>query len=80
MNNSGEAVRAIVDWYKINLNQLFIIVDDKDLPLGKIRFRKKGVQEDTMGLKASLINCKLKISIELELVLDPLHQFIEQII
>ena len=42
MNNSGDAVRAIVDWYKINLDQIFIIVDDKDLPLGKIRFRKKG--------------------------------------
>ena len=41
MNNSGDAVRAIVDWYKINLDQIFIIVDDKDLPLGKIRFRKK---------------------------------------
>jgi len=34
MNNSGDAVRAIVDWYKINLDQIFIIVDDKDLPLG----------------------------------------------
>ena len=42
MNKSGEAVRAIVDWYKINLDKVFIIVDDKDLPLGKIRFRKKG--------------------------------------
>ena len=38
MNNSGDAVRAIVDWYKIDLDQVFIIVDDKDLPLGKIRF------------------------------------------
>ena len=37
MNNSGDAVRAIVDWYKINLDQILIIVDDKDLPLGKIR-------------------------------------------
>ena len=41
MNNSGEAVRAIVDWYKINLDKVFIIVDDKDLPLGKIRFRNR---------------------------------------
>ena len=24
MNNSGDAVRAIVDWYKIDLNQLYI--------------------------------------------------------
>ena len=51
MNNSGEAVGAIVDWYKINLDQIFIIVDDKDLPLGKIRFRKKGSSGGHNGLK-----------------------------
>ena len=60
MNNSGDAVRAIVDWYKINLDQIFIIVDDKDLPLGKIRFRRKGSSGDIMGLKASLNNCRHK--------------------
>ena len=52
MNNSGDAVRAIVDWYKINLDQIFIIVDDKDLPLGKIRFRKKGNSGGHNGLKS----------------------------
>ena len=52
MNNSGDAVRAIVNWYKINLDQLFIIVDDKDLPLGKIRFRKKGSSGGHNGLKS----------------------------
>ena len=52
MNNSGDAVRAIVDWYKINLGQIFIIVDDKDLPLGKIRFRKKGSSGGHNGLKS----------------------------
>ena len=52
MNNSGAAVRAIVDWYKINLDQIFIIVDDKDLPLGKIRFRKKGSSGGHNGLKS----------------------------
>ena len=51
MNNSGEAVSAIVDWYKINLDQIFIIVDDKDLPIGKIRFRKKGSSGGHNGLK-----------------------------
>ena len=51
MNNSGDAVRAIVDWYKIDLDQLFIIVDDIDLPLGKIRFRKKGSSGGHNGLK-----------------------------
>ena len=52
MNNSGDAVRGIVDWYKINLDQLFIVVDDKDLPLGKIRFRKKGSSGGHNGLKS----------------------------
>ena len=52
MNNSGDAVRAIVDWYKLNLDQVFIIVDDKDLPLGKIRFRKKGSSGGHNGLKS----------------------------
>ena len=51
MNNSGNAVRAIVDWYKIDLDRLFIIVDDIDLPLGKIRFRKKGSSGGHNGLK-----------------------------
>ena len=52
MNNSGDAVRAIQEWYKINLNQIFIIVDDIDLPLGKIRFRKKGSSGGHNGLKS----------------------------
>ena len=52
MNNSGDAVRAIVDWYKINLDQLYIVVDDIDLPIGKIRFRKKGSSGGHNGLKS----------------------------
>ena len=51
MNNSGDAVRAIVDWYKIKLDQLLIIVDDIYLPLGKVRFRKKGSSGGHNGLK-----------------------------
>ena len=52
MNNSGDAVREIIDWYKMNLDQVFIIVDDKDLPLGKIRFRKQGSSGGHNGLKS----------------------------
>ena len=52
MNKSGDAVRAIIDWYKINLDQIFIIVDDKDLPLGKIRYRRKGSSGGHNGLKS----------------------------
>ena len=58
MNKSGEAVKAIFDWYKIDLNQLFIIVDDLDLPIGKIRFRKKGSSGGHNGLKSIIENLK----------------------
>ena len=52
MNNSGDAVKAIVDWFKIELDQIYIIVDDLDLPIGKIRFRKKGGSGGHNGLKS----------------------------
>ena len=58
MNNSGDAVRAILDWYKININQIIIIVDDKDIPLGKIRFRKKGSSGGHNGLKSIIEKLK----------------------
>ncbi|MBO6971056.1 MAG: aminoacyl-tRNA hydrolase [Prochlorococcus marinus CUG1431] len=58
MNKSGEAVKAIVDWYKLDLNQLFIIVDDMDIPIGKIRFRKKGSSGGHNGLKNIIENLK----------------------
>ena len=56
MNKSGEAVKAIVDWYKLDLDQLFIIVDDIDLPLGRIRYRKKGGSGGHNGLKNIIEN------------------------
>ena len=55
MNNSGEAVRAIIDWFKIDKDKLIIVVDDIDIPLGKIRLRKKGSSGGHNGLR-SIIN------------------------
>lgn len=42
MNLSGEAVSRIINWYKIDIENIIVIHDDLDLPLGKIRFREKG--------------------------------------
>ena len=56
MNKSGEAVKAIIDWYKLDLDQLFIIVDDIDLPVGRIRYRKKGGSGGHNGLKNIIEN------------------------
>jgi len=55
MNNSGEAIRAIIDWFKVEKDKLIIVVDDIDIPLGKIRIRKKGSSGGHNGLR-SIIN------------------------
>lgn len=40
MNNSGKAVREMINYYKIKRDNLWIIHDDIDLPLGKIKVSK----------------------------------------
>ena len=60
MNNSGDSVKAIIDWYKIHPEKLFIIVDDIDLPFGKIRCRKKGGSGGHNGLKSIIDKIKTK--------------------
>jgi PTH1 family peptidyl-tRNA hydrolase len=42
MNNSGQAVRALVQFYKIPLDKLLVIHDDLDLPFGTLRLRPQG--------------------------------------
>lgn len=37
MNNSGVAVRALLDFYKLKPENLIVIHDDKDIPLGETR-------------------------------------------
>ncbi len=42
MNNSGIAVGALVRFYKLAPQDLWVLHDDIDLPLGKIRIRESG--------------------------------------
>lgn len=51
MNLSGEAIREIADWYKIEPDNIIIIYDDISLPVGKIRIREKGSAGGHNGIK-----------------------------
>ena len=55
MNESGKSVRSAKDWFNFETHQLIVLVDDMDLPLGKIRVRSKGSSGGHNGLK-SVIN------------------------
>ena len=52
MNLSGEAVRAVVDYYKIDIKDILIVYDDLSLDLGKIRFRANGSDGGHNGIKS----------------------------
>ncbi len=76
MNRSGRAVSAAGRFYKLELNDLLIVVDDIALPLGRLRIRlggsagsHKGLQDiiDRIGSDAW---CRLRIGIG-EAVGDP---------
>lgn len=51
MNLSGESVRALLDYYKIDIDELIIIYDDISLPVGQIRVRPKGSAGGHNGIK-----------------------------
>lgn len=51
MNLSGEAVQAIISYYKIQLEDILVIYDDLDLEVGKIRIRKDGSAGGQNGMK-----------------------------
>ncbi len=54
MNNSGAAVRDVCEQFGIDLNDLLIVYDDFQLPLGQLRFRENGSDGGHNGM-ASII-------------------------
>ncbi|MBY0580374.1 MAG: aminoacyl-tRNA hydrolase [Rickettsiales bacterium] len=52
MNNSGIPVSKIVNFYKIPLSDIFVIFDDLDLVVGKIKIRMGGRDAGHNGLKS----------------------------
>jgi len=52
MNASGTAVRAVVDFFKVPVSKLLVVVDDADLPLGEIRMRTRGSTGGHHGLES----------------------------
>ena len=52
MNLSGQAVRPLLRWHHVALADLLIIHDDLDLPLGKIRLRRRGGAGGHKGMRS----------------------------
>ena len=52
MNNSGEAIKAAADFYKIPPEKIIVIYDDISLPTGTLRIRRKGSAGGHNGIKS----------------------------
>lgn len=52
MNLSGEAVRAYMEYYKVNLEDMIVVYDDLDTEIGKIRLRYQGSAGGHNGIKS----------------------------
>tara|TARA_B100000989_G_scaffold135189_1_gene100460 strand:+ start:301 stop:870 length:570 start_codon:yes stop_codon:yes gene_type:complete len=54
MNNSGAIINEVLNFYKLKKENLVIVFDDVDLPLGEIRFRTDGGDGCHKGMKSIL--------------------------
>lgn len=54
MNLSGESIGAVMDYFKIPIEDIVVIYDDLDLPVGRIRLRQKGSPGGHNGIKSTV--------------------------
>jgi peptidyl-tRNA hydrolase, PTH1 family len=52
MNLSGWAVRDVASFHKVTSPDLLVVLDDADLPLGRLRIRRRGSAGGHNGLKS----------------------------
>lgn len=52
MNNSGQAVRHLMDYFKINTQDCMIVFDDLDIPFPEVRLRKQGGAGTHRGMQS----------------------------
>jgi PTH1 family peptidyl-tRNA hydrolase len=52
MNLSGNSVREVMEYYKEDIEKLIVVYDDVDIPMGRLRIRKKGSAGTHNGMKS----------------------------
>ncbi len=82
MNDSGISVKQVVKDFNLSLENILVIYDDIDLPLGKIRFKDRGGHGGHNGVK-SIIYClgshsfnRLKLGIATDENMRPSEKYV----
>ncbi len=64
MNNSGESVQLIMHYYKINIKDLIVIHDDKDILINNFKIQKNKESAGHNGINSIIKYIQTKISLE----------------
>ena len=82
MNNSGHGVKNIIDHFSLALEDVVVIYDDIDLPLGSIRFKNGGSSGGHRGLDSIIYQLRnedfsrLKLGIATNLKMRPSESYV----
>jgi PTH1 family peptidyl-tRNA hydrolase len=71
MNLSGEAIIAVINFYKINVKDILIIYDDISMDTGKVRFRNSGSDGGHNGIKSVIKHLGTKTFDRLKIGIGP---------
>ncbi len=72
MNRSGESLRPLADYYRIDVEKdLIVIYDDLDLHVGEIRVREKGSAGGHNGMKSILIHLDTNVFLRVRVGTGP---------
>ena len=77
MNLSGESLLALKNFYKISIEDLFLVYDDISLDLGKMRFRAKGSDGGHNGVKSIIKHAQTQMFDRLKIGIGPQPPFMK---
>ena len=75
MNLSGQAVRSVMQFYKIPAEDVMVVYDDVDLPSGNLRVRPSGSAGGHKGMKSIIQELGSENFIRIRLGIAPLTEF-----
>ena len=82
MNGSGIAIADYCLYFQNSIEDLLVIYDDIDLPLGALRFRPNGGAGGHRGMESIIYQmesenfCRLKIGIAVSEMIEPVEQYV----
>ena len=79
MNNSGEFVREISNFYKINNTDIIVVYDELAINFGRIKVTKTGSSAGHNGIKSIINNLKTENFIKVRVGIGPVPEKIKQI-